>query len=78
MAITIAMDKIERRHPETYRQHPKWISLNKKREEYCCEFAKAQVEYHKDRYKRTQDEESAKKVRQYEQYLKKFDKKPKE
>lgn len=74
-AISMAMEKIERRYPETYRTNKRWIRMNADREHCCCELAKQELVYEKDRFERTGNKASAEKIRVYEKYLEKFENK---
>lgn len=75
IAITKAMEKIERRYPETYETNKRWIKMNADREHCYRELAKQELAYHKDRFNRTGDIASAKKVKAYEKYLEKVENK---
>lgn len=72
LAISLAMEKIEKRYPQDFRENPKWKKMYALREQHSLELAKQQLEYHKDRYKRTKDKFSATKVKQYQNYINKF------
>ena len=75
LAISILMEKIEKRYPETYRTNKKWIKMNDDRERCCYELAKQEMEYHKDRFKRTGDVASEIKAKNYQKYLEKYENK---
>lgn len=75
LAISLAMDRIEKRNPNGFRENEKWKKLYALREKYSVELAKQQLEYHKDRYIRTKDVFSKKKVQQYQKYIAKYEKK---
>ena len=72
LAVSLAMEKIEKRHPQDFRENSKWKSLYMLREKYCKQMAEEQLAYHTDRYRRTKDLFSAIKIRQYTNYLEKF------
>ena len=75
LAISLAMDKIEKRYPESYTNNAKWIKMKNLREECCVLMAQQQLDYHINRYERTKDEFSAKKIEEYKKYLSKYEKK---
>lgn len=75
LAISLAMEKVEKRHPQDFRENSKWKSLYMLREKYCKQMAEEQLAYHTDRYRRTKDEFSAKKIEEYEKYLSKYQQK---
>lgn len=75
LALSLAMEKIERRNPQTYRKNAKWIKMNNLREQISICLAKIQCDYHKDRYKRTNDVSSAVKSKQYQDYISKYESK---
>lgn len=75
LAISLAMERIEKRNPNGFRENEKWKKLYALREKYSVELAKQQLEYHKDRYIRTKDVFSKKKVQQYQKYIAKYEKK---
>ena len=77
LAISLAMERIEKRHPTDFRENAKWKKMYALRERYSLELAQQQLEYHKDRYKRTKDIFSKKKVQQYEKYIATYKKKEK-
>ena len=75
LAMSIAMERIEKRYPETYRNNKRWIKMNQDRENYCRLYAKQELEYHRDRFNRTGDIASKQKADSYERYLQKFESK---
>lgn len=75
LAISIKMERIERRCPETYRTNKRWQKMNADRERCYYEYAKQELEYHRDRYARTGDIASKQKADSYERYLQKHENK---
>lgn len=75
LAISLAMERVEKRHPNDFRENAKWKKMYALREKCSLELAKKQLEYHKDRYKRTKDIFSQRKVEQYQNYIDKYENK---
>ena len=75
LAISLAMERIEKRHPNNFRENAKWKKMDALREKYSLELAKQQLEYHKDRYSRTKDIFSQTKIEQYQNYIDKYENK---
>ena len=69
------MDKIERRYPTNYMNNTKWLKMKALREKCGILMAQQQLAYHINRYRRTKDEFSAKKIEEYERYLSKYQQK---
>lgn len=72
-AISIAMEKIEKRYPNKYQELAKWQKLKAYRDKCSCELTKSEFKFHRDKFERTQDEESAKLIKTYERLIEKYE-----
>lgn len=72
LALSVAMDKIEKKYPNNYRLNAKWVKMNVLREKYCILLAEKEIEYHKKRFERTKDIASKDKMEQYQKYINKY------
>ena len=72
LALSVAMDKIEKKYPNNYRLNEKWVKMNALREKYCILLAEKEIEYHKKRFERTKDIASKDKMEQCQKYINKY------
>lgn len=72
--LSIAMEKIENRYPNTYHTNKKWQKLSDLRQKYCYIIAKKEIVYQKNRFKELHDEKSAREIANYERIIKNYEK----
>ena len=75
LAISLAMERIEKRNPNNFRKSSKWKKLHTLRELYSIQLAKKELQYYKDRYDRIKDKFSAMRINQYQNYIDKYENK---
>ena len=72
-AVSIAMEKIENKYPISYQYNKKWQKLRDYRNKLSYEYTQNELEYQKNKYSQTNNEESKKLITVFERLIKKYE-----